>query len=51
MDDNADLDTIVGQLIVIIKELYRIYLDIDERIDTQKLKEEHTINLKRVKIN
>ena len=32
MDDNANLDSIVNHLISIIKELYRITLNIEERI-------------------
>ena len=51
INDNANLDTIVSGLVVIIKELYLIYLNIEERKDNQKLKEAYTIKLKKVKIN
>lgn len=32
MDDNANLDSIVNHLITIIKKLYRITLNIEERL-------------------
>lgn len=32
IDDNANLDSIVNHLITIIKELYRITLNIKERL-------------------
>ena len=50
IDDNYSLDTIVSGLVAIIKELYLIYLNIEERKNNQKLKEAYTIKLKKVKI-
>ena len=50
MDENTDLDATISQLIAMIKALYRINLAIDEKINNQKLKEEYTINLEKIKV-